>query len=69
MAKKIAYKEAVAEIEEILEKIENEELDVDDLSEKVKRVSSLLKICRDKLFQTEQEVEKILGEMDEGGEA
>ncbi|MDP4184647.1 MAG: exodeoxyribonuclease VII small subunit [Bacteroidota bacterium] len=68
MAKKIAYKEAVAEIEEILEKIENEELDVDDLSEKVKRVSSLLKICRDKLFQTEQEVEKILGEMDEGGE-
>jgi len=32
MTKKITYKEAISEIEEILEKIENEELDVDELS-------------------------------------
>ena len=40
-AKKVSYSEAMAEIEEILEKIENEELDVDELAEKVKRVSVL----------------------------
>ena len=30
------YSEAMAEIEDILEKVENEELDVDELAEKVK---------------------------------
>jgi len=63
-SKTISYKGAVAEIEVILEKIENEELDVDDLTEKVKRVSSLIKLCKEKLHNTEQEVEKILKEME-----
>ena len=62
--KKISYKEAISEIEEILEKIENDELDVDELSEKVKQVSLLIKICKDKLQQTEEEVEKILEDME-----
>lgn len=64
-AKKITYNEAMAEIEEILEKIENEELDVDDLAEKVKRVSVLLKICKDKLQKTNDQVEQILKEMED----
>lgn len=63
--KKISYNEAITEIEEILQKIENEELDVDDLSDKVKRVSNLIKICKDKLYKTEEEVEKILREIEE----
>lgn len=63
--KKISYNEAIAEIEEVLEKIENEELDVDELAEKVKRVSVLLKICKDKLFSTNQQVEQILKEMED----
>ena len=63
--KKISYKEAITEIEEILEKIENEELDVDELSDKVQRVSMLIKICREKLHNTETEVEKILKEMED----
>ncbi|MBA7518364.1 hypothetical protein ES705_10434 [subsurface metagenome] len=63
-SKTISYKEAVAEIEDILVKIENEELDVDDLTEKVKRVSSLIKLCKEKLHNTEQEVENILKEME-----
>lgn len=63
--KKITYNEAIAEIEEILEKIENEELDVDDLAEKVKKVSVLLKICKDKLFRTNEHVEQILKEMEQ----
>ncbi|WP_430820347.1 exodeoxyribonuclease VII small subunit [Carboxylicivirga caseinilyticus] len=63
--KKMSYSEAMGEIEEILQQIENEELDVDDLSEKVKRVSVLIKTCKDKLHKTEEEVEAILKEMDE----
>lgn len=66
MSKKATtYTEAFSEIEEIIEKIENDELDIDDLAEKVKRVSVLIKICKEKLYSTEKEVENILKQMDE----
>ena len=58
------YKEAITEIEEILAQIEKNELDVDELSEKVKRVSLLINSCKEKLRNTEQEIENILKEMD-----
>ena len=60
--KKISYNEAVDEIEEILGKIEDGELDVDELTNSVKRVTYLLKVCKDKLHKTEEEVNKILKE-------
>jgi exodeoxyribonuclease VII small subunit len=63
--KKISYNDALSEIEEILQQIENNELDVDELAEKVKRVSVLLKLCKDKLQKTNEQVEQILKEMDE----
>ena len=57
---KISYSEAVKEIESILQKIEEGKLDVDELAEKVSRVTDLLKICRDKLYRTESQLGKIL---------
>jgi len=68
MAKQIGYAEAIAEIEETIAKIEGEELDVDEITQKVKRVSYLLKLCREKLRNTEAEVDKILKEMEKGYE-
>lgn len=65
VAKKITYNEAISEIEEIIGQIENNELDVDELAEKVKRVSVLIKTCKDKLQKTNDQVEKILEEMED----
>lgn len=62
--KKQTYREAITEIEEILASIENDELDVDELAEKVKKVTLLLKFCKDKLYKTQEEVEKVLKEME-----
>ena len=63
MAKdKISYDQAVEEIETILRKIEGGEMGVDELAEKVARVTELLKICRDRLFKTEEQIREILGE-------
>ena len=62
--KTIGYAEAIKEIETILRQIEMDELDVDDLSEKVKRVSMLIKLCKEKLHNTEVEVEKILNDIE-----
>lgn len=57
---KMNYDAAVAEIEEILEKIEEGDLGVDELAEKVERVSRLLKLCRDRLKSTEAQINLIL---------
>ncbi|HDP55471.1 MAG TPA: exodeoxyribonuclease VII small subunit [Bacteroidetes bacterium] len=66
MAKKsITYAEAIAEIEEIVEKIEGNELDIDNLAQNVKRVAELIKFCKTKLRATEEEVEHILKDFDE----
>ena len=63
MAKeKISYDDAVKEIETTLEKIEAGDLGVDALAEKVGRVTELLKICRDRLHKTEEQIDKILDE-------
>jgi exodeoxyribonuclease VII small subunit len=59
---KISYTDAVREIEAILQKIEEGKLDVDELADKVSRVTDLLKICRDNLYRTESKLGKILEE-------
>jgi exodeoxyribonuclease VII small subunit len=61
--KEITYKEAFARLEEIQALIESNKLDVDDLSEKLKEASGLLKICKDKLFLANEETKKILEEI------
>lgn len=63
MAKeKISYDDAVTEIEATLEKIESGDLGVDELADKVSRLTQLLKICRDRLYKTEEQINKILEE-------
>ena len=61
MAKtEISYTDAVREIEEIIRKIESGELNVDQLTDKVKRVSFLLEICNKKLKSAEEEILKVI---------
>lgn len=63
--KQLSYNDAIEEIELIINKIENQELDIDELSANVKRVAELLNFCKMKLKNTEDEVQKILKEFDE----
>jgi len=61
----LTYENALARIEEIINKIETAELNVDELAKHVKEASELLKFCKSKLFETEQEIENILKDMEE----
>ena len=63
MSKSQTYKQAIEELEVIVNEIENEEISVDELSEKVKRASQLIRLCKTKLTKTEEEVTKVLEEM------
>ena len=58
----IKYESAVHELENIVGKMENDELDIDQLSEQLKRAKELVKMCKDKLTKTDEEIKKLLKE-------
>ena len=62
MNKEQKYEKAMAELQSIVTKMENDELDVDQLSEQLKRAQELIKFCKDKLTKTDEEIKKILAE-------
>jgi exodeoxyribonuclease VII small subunit len=64
METKDSYREAVAEIEQILRQMEAGEPDVDAMVVHVKRVTELLAYCKKKLSETEEEVQRILDSME-----
>lgn len=61
MAKKEkTYGQAMQELQDIMYRIENDELDVDILLEEVKKAASLIRFCKEKLLTTNEEIQKIL---------
>ena len=62
MEKELKYEAAMAELQAIVAKMENDELDIDQMSEQLKRAKELIKLCKDKLTKTDEEIKKILAE-------
>lgn len=58
------YAEAFEELQQIVSEIEEGQISVDELSEKVKRAAQLINICKAKLSSTEEDVNKILKDLD-----
>ena len=63
MEKKETYNESIEKLRAIVANIERGELDIDELSEKVKEACCLIKVCKEKLTKTDNEVKKILEEL------
>ncbi len=61
----ISYSDAISEITQIIHEIEQNQVDIDLLSEKVKRVTFLLDFCKNKLKNTEEQTNKILNKSEE----
>lgn len=55
-----SYEEAIASLQEILKQVENNELGIDQLAEKLKEAKTLIEYCKEKLYHTDQEIRKIL---------
>lgn len=62
MNQEIKYEAAFAELQSIVKRMENDELDIDQLTTQLKRAQQLIKLCRDKLTKTDEEIKKILAE-------
>jgi exodeoxyribonuclease VII small subunit len=58
------YSEAFEELQQIVSEIEEGQISVDELSEKVKRAAWLINICKTKLSSTEDDVNKILKDLE-----
>lgn len=55
------YEETLRQLEHIVEQMENDELDIDVMGEQLKKAQKLIKLCKDKLTKTDNEIKKILG--------
>ena len=57
--KKFSYNAAMAEVEQILDALSKNDLDVDELTRQVKRATELLQACKQKLYETDVEIQAV----------
>ena len=62
MEKETKYEAAYAELQGIVRQMEGEEIDIDQMAEAVKRAQELIKLCKDKLTKTDENIRKILAQ-------
>ena len=62
----LSFREAMEELEGILERIEGEEIDIDRLAEELRRAAQLLDLCRGKIRKAEVEVTQIVQSLEQG---
>ena len=62
MAKETKYEMAISQLEEIGERLENNQLGIDEMTAQLKKAQQLIKLCKDRLTKTDEEIQKILGE-------
>ncbi len=60
----LAYADAVNELEQILAELEDDDIDVDRLTTRVRRAAALIALCRQRILDARVEIEQILGEPD-----
>ncbi len=58
----INYEASMKQLEEIVQKMESGQLDIDSMSSELKKAKVLIKQCKDKLTKTDEEIKKILSE-------
>lgn len=61
---KLNYTQSMDKLEGIVARIENGEMDIDELAEQVAVASKLIKACKEKLFSTNEAVEKLLKDLE-----
>ena len=56
----LKYEDAVRQLETIVDKLESNELGIDQLSSELKKAQQLIKLCKEKLTKTDNEIKKLL---------
>lgn len=64
----MTYEVAYAELQEIMEQLQHQEVSIDELEERVKRATELIRFCTEKLRGAERNIADILRTIEEEGE-
>lgn len=62
MARETKYEEAVSKLENIVQRLENDEMGIDEMTTQLKEAQQLIKLCKDRLTKTDAEIQKILND-------
>ena len=62
--KEIGYADALAELEVILDGLEEEDVDVDTLAEQVQRAAELIELCRERIGAAKLRIEEVVANAD-----
>ncbi len=62
MNETLKYEEALAQLEDIVRKMESNELNIDEIAVQLKTAQRLITFCKDKLTKTEEDIQKINAE-------
>ncbi|ERJ75818.1 exodeoxyribonuclease VII small subunit [Prevotella disiens] len=54
------YEEALSRLEAIVDKMERGDMDIDTMASELKKAQELIKVCKDKLTHTDEEIKKLL---------
>jgi exodeoxyribonuclease VII small subunit len=65
----VGYADALAELEQILDELDGDEVDVDVLGARVRRAAELLRLCRERIAGARFEVEQVVAELEAEVEA
>ena len=60
--KDINYEQSLRSLEQIVEKMESGQLNVDELADNLKKAQALLKQCQEKLTRTEEQINKLIAD-------
>ncbi len=60
--KKETYTQAMGRLEKIVSRIDNDELEIDELAEMIEEANEIIAFCNDKLTKADREIEKLLSE-------
>lgn len=55
------YEEAIQKLETTISQIENNELDIDQLTDRLKEAQELIRFCKDKLYKVDEDIKSMLG--------
>lgn len=62
---KLSYTDAIAELENILQRLRSGELGIEELTTSVKRAKELIELCKGELTETKTELDKIINDTEE----
>jgi exodeoxyribonuclease VII small subunit len=60
----LSYREAAAELDDILADLERDTIDVDLLSQRVRRAAELIRVCRERIAGARLDIDRVVAELE-----